>query len=363
MSLQTSKQSFSKRALASLIGPDGYDFWAREFGTTAAWQRCFARVLCVERNGCNSLSIHLRPNKNFAGFQAGQHINVTAEIEGRRLTRSYSLSNTANSEMNLEITVRHDPQGKMSGHLHTAIKVGSVLEISQAFGGMSLPSGPECENPVLLLAAGSGISPLMGLLRQRCETKTCPPTTLLYWDYDDAHFCFKGELNQLCANNPQLHVHRLTTRSAAQADGRISEAQIKQLHGNCRDTMVYACGGSAFVETARALLSTQARDFTAEAFTPPATTANSEVQQQIAIQLNRSGRTITVSNQESLLDALEAQGIAVESGCRMGICNTCSCQKLQGSTTNQFSGEQNNATNSSIRLCISRANGPLQLDL
>ena len=75
-----------------LVNSAHYDFWCREFNTTAAWQRCFARVVDIRVEAADSVTIALKPNSNFGDCRAGQHINVSAEIGGRRITRCYSIS-------------------------------------------------------------------------------------------------------------------------------------------------------------------------------------------------------------------------------------------------------------------------------
>ncbi|MFT5887388.1 MAG: ferredoxin-NADP reductase [Zhongshania sp.] len=355
--------SLVKRVMAPLISPDQYDFWAREFGSTSAWQRCFARVTSVTPNGASSVSIRLQPNSNFQGFNAGQHINVVAEIRGRRISRSYSLSNIANVNNEVEITVRLDPKGAMSQYLHSEVSVGSVLEISQAFGGMSLAGSRQENSSIAFLAAGSGISPLMGLIRELAKKGFDQSCSLLYWDFDETHFSFSAELDQLAGEHENLHINSLCTRVGEESAARINTQQLHDLLGDVSDASIYACGSHAFTDTARQLLAGSVRHFEAESFTPATIATSNTHEEMVSVQLKRSGRLVKVSNQQNLLDALEAQGVAIESGCRMGICNTCTCHKLQGSSTNTLNGDLDSSAGSAIRLCVSRASGSLELDL
>ncbi|WP_288364686.1 2Fe-2S iron-sulfur cluster-binding protein, partial [uncultured Spongiibacter sp.] len=80
------------------------------------------------------------------------------------------------------------------------------------------------------------------------------------------------------------------------------------------------------------------------------------------VSLTRSGQTITVSSQQSLLDALEEAGHQPPHGCRMGICNSCSCGQRSGESQNQLNGEQLRGAGS-VRLCVSRANSNIELDI
>ncbi len=90
------KNSPLKQIINAFISPETYDFWSRELGSTHAWSRCYARVIARIAEAHNTFTLRLAPNSNFEGFVPGQHVNLTAEIKGRRVTRSYSFSNTPN---------------------------------------------------------------------------------------------------------------------------------------------------------------------------------------------------------------------------------------------------------------------------
>ncbi|RZI80550.1 MAG: 2Fe-2S iron-sulfur cluster binding domain-containing protein, partial [Rubrivivax sp.] len=83
----------------------------------------------------------------------------------------------------------------------------------------------------------------------------------------------------------------------------------------------------------------------------------------VRITLALTGRSLEVPAGEALLPALEAQGLNLPSGCRMGICNTCSCPKQTGVTQNLYTGDQDDAPTSALRLCVNRACTDLTLDL
>jgi ferredoxin len=166
----------------------------------------------------------------------------------------------------------------------------------------------------------------------------------------------------------QLHVnftvHFVNTSVNLNGDvksGRISATQLEALAVEAKQSQILACGGAAFVDEAKRLIGDDSR-FQAEAFSPAIVPVTDERKQNFTVELLQSGRTITVSNQEPLLVALENQGVAVQSGCRMGICNSCICDVKQGSTKDINSGVQNKA-DGAVKLCVSRASSSLQLDL
>ena len=122
-----------------------------------------------------------------------------------------------------------------------------------------------------------------------------------------------------------------------------------------------ACGGSEFVERARMCTAVSAGSFQAESFSFPKEVAMEGAEQRFKIDLLASGRSVEVSNRQTLLEALQQHGVAVPSGCRMGICNTCSCLKTDGITQHVESETGDTNSNSRIRLCVTRAASDLQL--
>ncbi len=358
--------SGSRQVLRKIISPQQYDFWAAELGSIAAWDRCFARVLRVEPEALDTVSITLKPNRNFPGYLAGQHMNLSADINGRRVTRCYSFTSCPDTHGAISFSVRRDPNGMMSQWLCDQLQPGSIVEITGVFGELTLETlQARPTDKLVMLAAGSGITPMLSLLRALSAREHRGPLTLLYWERSAASFCFTRELDSLCERHPNLRIQRLTTDRRGGTDdhtGRISAEQLARLLGPADEhskPIVLACGSAGFVSSAQALMQPRAGQFHAEAFSPPAPSRD-EPSQHFQLELLRSGRSLTVSNQQTLLEALEAEGVAVESGCRMGICNTCVCQ-ASGSTRDSTTGLQHNG--GATRLCVSRASSDLQLDL
>ncbi len=355
--------SVVSRLLQPLIAPHVFDFWASRLHPGWSWRRALARVLERRVEARDAVTLVLQPNRHFAGFEPGQHVNVTAEIDGVRLTRSYSLTGLPHPDGRVSITVRRVDNGRMSTHLCQRLRVGDVLELGPAYGEMTLPPSPS--GPWVFLAAGSGITPLMSLTRALAADGMPVDLTLLYWARHRAELCFLRELRALAAREPRFRLQILLTREtellADERPGRLDAALLAQRVPNLESCQVYACGPAGFVNDARALTASRARRFHAEAFTPPP--VRSDVAGTVRIELRASGRTLEVPAGQSLLSALEAQGLTPAHGCRMGICNTCACAKTAGTTQDLHSGETCAEPVSALRLCVNRACTDLSLDL
>ena len=122
-----------------------------------------------------------------------------------------------------------------------------------------------------------------------------------------------------------------------------------------------ACGPGSFVQAARERLQDRVARFQAEAFSVPV--LDDGEAGQVQVQLSRSGRTLTLSRGQSLLEGLEAQGLRPKHGCRMGICNSCACARQSGTTRHLLTGERSSEPTAQVRLCISAASTDLILDL
>ena len=350
-----------KRLLHACVSPDVFDFWAARMDRTWTWSRPLARVVERRPESRDAVTLVLRPNRHWRGFRAGQHLNVSAEIDGVAVTRSYSLSDAPRADGRIAITVKRVDGGKLSNHLLDRACVGDVLSIGQAFGDMT---GDRAGEARLFLAAGSGITPLMALVREHARNGMPTPLTLLYWARTREELCFADELLALSDAHPNFSVHCILTREAGEdgaREGRIDAAQVAARVPDAAQRHVHACGPGGFVETARELLASASRSFQAEAFTPPP--RRFEEAGEAIITLQRSGRTLSVPRGQSLLTALEAQGLKPASGCRMGICNTCACGKASGTTRHLHTGDVEHEPVSALRLCVNTASSDLVLDL
>lgn len=191
------------------------------------------------------------------------------------------------------------------------------------------------------------------------------PLTLLYWARTRTELCFADELRALAAKHASFAVQFLLTREAVlranERDGRIDAALLSSLVDDLPARQVFACGSNGFVAEARDLLVGRVRSFQSEAFGPPARVIDDTASVQVT--LASSGRTLQLSRGQSLLEGLEAAGLAPASGCRMGICNTCACTKVSGSTRNLHTGDRAQEPMSTLRLCVNSATTDLVLDL
>lgn len=344
------------RALRAWVQPEVFDFWSTRIHPLWTWQRPRARLLQRERASSDAVTLILKANRHWRGLRAGQHVQLGVEIDGRRLTRSYSPTPLPGGR--LAITVKAIDGGRVSQYLADSARIGEVFELGQAFGDMVLPAAPQ--GRWLLLAAGSGITPMRALLRQLADAGMPVDVDLIYWARRSDQLCFVDELQALAAAHPRFRLQLAVTGEGAAPAPRVDTLPLAHLAG-LEQAQVLACGPGGFVQAARARLESGVARFQAEAFsTPPLADAEHGT---VAVTLARSGRVLQLPRGQSLLAALEAEGLRPKHGCRMGICNSCACGKQSGATRDLLTGAHATEPGSMLKLCINSASSDLILDL
>ena len=352
-----------KRIIKPFVSPPVFDFWVRKLVANASWETPLATVVERHVEARDAVSLVLRPNGHFDGFKPGQHVNVTVEVEGVRHTRSYSFTGVPRRDGLISITVKRVDGGKVSTELCQHTRVGDVLELGQAYGELTLPD--DYAGNWLFLAAGSGITPLMSLIRALTQTTLKQNVTLLYWARTRADLCFFQALRELSQREPRFHLHFVLTREQEllpdDLQGRPSLELFETIVPDIAEQRAYACGPAGFVGAVEELIASRVASFASEAFTPVETEI--EDHGRVRVTLRESGRELDVATDKPLLAALEEAGVNPAYGCRMGICNTCACGKDAGITEDLLSGERCDERTSALRLCVSAARSDLVLDL
>ena len=335
------------------------DWWLQHVHPLLSLQRVYAQVATRRWVAEDMLALTLRCNGNASGWTSGQHVQLFWQHQGMRLSRSYSLT-AVRDNGTIELAIKRQPGGKLSSLLLEKLRAGDRVELTQASGELVWP---EQSDAVLLLAAGSGITALLGLLRAALAGGYQAPVTLLHYVRQQGQQAFKYELQLLMQRYPNLQVRWLLTGETASAGvsvGRFSPVQVADV---ACDSLL-ACGPHGFVERAEQWWQSVERKnpMQYEAFTPAQTNNNAEAT-SLALRFVRSQQQVVGNNQQNLLEQAEAQGLRPAHGCRQGICASCSCELLDGSVRDLRSGAITSEPGQSIRLCISVPVSAVTLDL
>jgi ferredoxin-NADP reductase len=348
--------------LNALAYPHGVDRYVELVRPLLLERDVRAEVTVIRQQTAKSVTLTLRPNENWRGFRAGQFVGVSVEVDGVRLTRPYSPASSEHVPHGaLELTVSTHPQGRVSRYLRDHARPGMILGLTQAQGDFGL--GAHRPERVLLISGGSGITPVMAMLRTLCDEGFDGEIGFLNYARSPVAALYEPELRELCRRNKSLRLARGFTRSrGAQLSGRFRREHLRAVISDHAAAETFVCGPPALIDAVR---STWHQDGlsapTVETFTPPAMNFDVAGAEGV-VRFARSGREVTNSGLP-LLEQAEDAGLAPEHGCRMGICNTCSCRKTAGTVRNVLTREVSSAGEEQIRICVSVALGDVALDL
>ncbi|HEX5593824.1 MAG TPA: ferredoxin reductase [Solirubrobacterales bacterium] len=350
------------RFLEAVATPHGVDSYLEQLDPLLVTGECRAEVIAVERGTEESVTLTLRPNRAWQGFRAGQFINLAVEIDGVRHQRCYSPACAEGRGATLEITTKRHPEGLVSNFLVDRAERGMVVGLSQAEGDFQLPDPRPAS--VLLIGGGSGITPLMAILRTLLSEGYDGPIALLHYAPDPDRCIYRAELERLAAAHPNFTLARSYTRApgAGELDGHFNPIHLPQSDPDFTAAETFACGPPALLEAVRGTWANGLEHrLHIESFVPPSFVPVGEPGEG---QIRFADSGVEVANSgESLLQQAEAAGLSPEYGCRMGICHTCTCRKRSGTHKNLVTGEVSSAPDEEIQLCVSAPLGDLTLEI
>ncbi|HEY7961807.1 MAG TPA: ferredoxin reductase [Solirubrobacteraceae bacterium] len=350
--------------LEALTYPHGVDRYVELVRPLLVKREVRAEVTAVRRQTPKSVTLTLRPNVNWRGIRAGQFVGLSVEIDGVRETRPYSPAGSAQAaDGTIELTVSTHPEGKVSRHLRDHAQPGMIVGLTQAQGEFVLPEArPE---RVLLLSGGSGITPVMAMLRTLCDEGLADTGEIGFLNYARSPelALYGAELEGLAERHRGLSVARGFTRGGSGSlSGRFRREHLRAVGVEHGEAASFVCGPPALIDAVRSVWAQDGLPEPAvETFTPTVLSLDTAAAVG-TVSFKASGREAANSGLV-LLEQAEDAGLTPDHGCRMGICNTCSCRKTAGTVRNVLTGAVSSAGEEQIRICVSVPVGDVALDL
>jgi len=289
--------------------------------------------------------------------EAGQYVGIGVEIDGRFHWRSYSLSSAPKQRgRDITITVRAMPEGLLSDHLVRGLAPGTIVRLAKPSGDFVLPNPPP--KRMLFLVGGSGITPVMSMLRTLDRRQTIPDVQLVYSSPTAERMIFRDELRAIAERNNTLRLHERLT----DIDGMFSLDELDEVCPDWRERRTWACGPALMLDAVEefweaAGISDQLH---LERFT---LAVSGDGGRGGTITFQNSGKQISVDGATTLLEAGEQAGVGMPFGCRMGICHTCVLTMRSGHIQDLRNGEEHFEPNESIQTCITVASGDCVLNI
>jgi ferredoxin-NADP reductase len=312
-------------------------------------------------------------------YQPGQFVTLALDIHGKRILRSYSISSSPTRPHTLDITVKRvfaaaaaAPPGLVSNWLHDHIRVGSQLKLSGPMGQFTCVD--HLAQKLLLISAGSGITPMMSMAQWLCDTAADTDVVFFHSARSPRDIVFRQELELMNARHPNFKLAVSVTNPEPGLvwlgyTGRVNAAMFQAIAPDLRDRVLYVCGPTPFMEVVKAILDKldfPLQNYYEESFggkkpakpetpclkqvteqkptkpntpclkqateqrhTEP-TSSRSNAIAQPTIVFAKSGKAILCDGEEVILEVAEREGVSLPSGCRMGVCGACKQKLLEG---------------------------------
>jgi ferredoxin-NADP reductase len=312
------------------------------------------RIEAVHPETRDAATIVIRPGRGWKGHRPGQYIRIGIDVDGVRQWRAYSLtSDLTRTDGCISVTVKAIPGGKVSNHLVHRTEPGTVIQLDQAAGEFCLPD--QRPEKALFITAGSGITPVMGMLRNHPELTD---VVLVHSAPTADDVVFGAELRALAADGRLRLVEQHTD-----AAGMLDAEAIAALVPDFMERSTWACGPVGMLEALESYWETTgvAERLYTERFRPTVLVTG----EGGTVSFAKSGTTFEADGATPILDAAEEAGLLMPSGCRMGICYGCVLPLREGAVRDLRNGEITTAAPGDgvlIQTCVSAAAGACDID-
>ncbi len=302
-----------------------------------------------ETNNAVSISFAIPSHlKDELSFKSGQYITLKAIIDDNEVRRDYSLCEAPNQN-ELKVVVKAVKDGVFSVFANTKLKVGDELEISKPNGRFTFSPNKTTKRTIVAFAAGSGITPIMSILKTCLRDEPNTKFILVYGNKTIDDTIFHNDLTTLCKQNEHLDLHFMYSQTSVDncLNGHIDASTvnyiIKNKYKNLTADVFYLCGPEAMINTVKNTLLDNSVDETTiyyELFTSSFKTSakqtsqnNSNGETNITIILDDEEHKFTMSQKNTILDAAISKKIDPPYSCQGGICSSCIAKITEGAAT------------------------------
>jgi stearoyl-CoA 9-desaturase NADPH oxidoreductase len=312
------------------------------------------RIEAVIPETRDAATIVIRPGRGWQGHRPGQYIRIGVDVDGVRQWRAYSLtSDLTSTDGCISVTVKAIPGGKVSNHLVHRTAPGTVIQLDQAAGEFCLPE--QRPEKALFITAGSGITPVMGILRNHPELTD---VVLVHSAPTADDVVFGADLRAMAAAGRIRLVEQHTDTA-----GMLDAGAIGALVPDLAERSTWACGPVGMLEALEAHWAAAgiADRLYTERFRPTVLVTG----EGGTVSFAKSGTTLEADGATPILDAAEDAGVLMPSGCRMGICYGCVLPLREGAVRDLRNGEITTAAPGDgvlIQTCVSAAAGACDID-
>jgi ferredoxin-NADP reductase len=316
------------------------------------------RVEQVRRETADATTLVIRPGRAWSPARAGQWVRIGVRINGAWQSRTYSVTTPrGDRDARFAITVKAIDGGRVSPHLAFRTTPGTVVRLDPPKGDFVVPA--TLPDRALYLTGGSGITPVMGMLRTLATRRAGIDIVHVHSALRPDDVIFGAEMRTLGGRLPRYRLREQHTDT----DGLFDLASLDAVCPDWRDRAVWACGPRGMLDAieqhwadARCEHLLHVERFQAPVFAAPDADGGS-------VRFVASNRHVEVPPGQAILAAGEAAGVAMPSGCRMGICFSCVAPLRTGQVRDLRTGDIHGDEGDLVQTCVSAAAGDCSIDL
>ena len=322
-----------------------------------------ARIVSVRHETRDAATIVLKPGADWRGHVPGQYIRIGVDVDGVRQWRAYSLTHGPRRDGLISITVKAVPDGKVSNFLVHRSQPGTIVQLEQAAGDFVLAQRP---GKLLFVTAGSGITPVIGMLRNlfpvadegviRLPRSRDLDIVVVHVAPSEPDSIFLANLRELDESGSIRLVARYDDEH-----GVLDIDELPALVPDLAERTTYACGPAGLLDALQELHDAKGLDLYTEKFR----TTTLVTGEGGTVSFAKTGAVVEADGGTPILDAAEDAGVLMPSGCRMGICYGCVLPLREGAVRDLRNGELTTAVDGDgvlVQTCINAAAGPCDFD-
>ncbi|MFC5177951.1 ferredoxin reductase [Nocardioides taihuensis] len=351
-----------RRAGSRLTTPLHPDDYLRLVNPLWTARELRGRVERVVRETDDAATLVIRPGWGWRyDHRPGQYVGIGVQVDGRFQWRSYSVSSPPRrSGRTIAITVRAMPEGLLSGHLVNGLEPGTIVRLALPEGDFVLPDPPPAR--MLFLVGGSGITPVMAMLRTLDRRGTLPDVVLHYSSPTPDRMIFRDELAALEERHEGLVVDRRFTDADGVLDLADGGAGLERICPDWRERETWACGPGPMLDAVAAHFGDAGLEdrLHLERFSLD---LGGDGGEGGTLTFRTSGKTVEADGATTVLEAGESVGVGMPYGCRMGICHTCTLTLVAGRVRDLRNGEQYDQPHEQVQTCVTAAVGDCTFDI
>jgi stearoyl-CoA 9-desaturase NADPH oxidoreductase len=315
------------------------------------------RVESIENEAGNAVTVLIRPGWDWMGHKPGQYLRIGLDINGKRHWRAYSLtSDPHHPEGFISVTPKLVEEGVVSPFINRTLRPGALVFLGGVEGQFVLPDPPP--EKILFLSAGSGITPIMSMIRDLAHQERLDDVVLLHSARHADEVIFGDELRELAERNEGF---KLIERHTAE-EGRIEPADLDELCPDWRERETFASGPGDLLDALTEYFEAEGDcdRLHMERFQPVIGGGEGEGGM---IRFLKSDTETEADGGKPILVAGEEAGLELPFGCRMGVCHTCIGKLESGRIRDLRSGEISSPEGEMVRTCIHAPEGPVEIEL